>query len=77
MRYPIIVFYSTKFSICFSLSKYLYQLILKLLREIFPLMKNAWNQHRLNQHVFVLIVEKMFVYYLDFYEKYRQVNEPK
>jgi hypothetical protein len=40
-------------------------------------MKNAWNQHRLNQHVFVLIVEKMFVYYLDFYEKYRQVNEPK
>lgn len=40
-------------------------------------MKNALHQHRLVQFVFVLIVEKIFVYHLDFFEKYHQVIEPK
>jgi phosphate/sulfate permease len=40
-------------------------------------MKSALHQHRLVQHVFVLIVDGSFVYYLDFYEIHHQVNEPK
>jgi hypothetical protein len=77
MKQNIIVFYDEKVLISFSHAKYLSQLISTLLLEIFPQMKTALNQHRLDQYVYASIVEKFSVYYLDFYEKYHQVNEPK